>query len=125
MMTGGLVRGGALPESPQALSAGGSADDTGQAMSERERILRQTAEVRERAEGLLRGLLDARARTRRLTPDPMQIATGQSAIDRAIESTRRMVETLRRAFEEASTQISEEDAMLLRRDEDDRMSPTA
>ncbi len=123
MASGSLVRGVVEPDSPGVLSARASADDTEQAMSERERILRQTAEVRERAEGLLRGLLDARARTRRLTPDPMQVATGQSAIDRAIESTRRMVETLRRAFEEASTQISEEDAMLLRA-EDDRMSPT-
>lgn len=100
------------------LSAQGVGVDTPPSMSERERILRQTADVRDRAEDLLRGLIEARARTRLTrSGDAMREVRGESAMDRAIDSTRRMVETLRKAFEDATRELSEADARLLRGDD--------
>ena len=79
-------------------------DDTLRSMSDRERILRQTASVRERAEDLLRGLIEARARSATRLPvrrDAYAKVAGHSAIDKAIDSTRKMVETLRWACDQA------------------------
>jgi hypothetical protein len=66
---------------------------------------------RERAEGLLRHLLEAKAASEKnlaLTNerDPMKSATGRSAFDNAIAATRKMIETLDRTCAEAQRQVS-------------------
>lgn len=105
------------------LDSGVQRVDTCVPMGDRERILKQTADVRDRAEDLLDGLLEAKSRIRSAPPlvgssDPYAQVTGQSAIDRAINSTRKMVETLRRAFDDAASDLTEEDAHLLVEAED-------
>ncbi len=105
------------------LDQSGWSVDTDAPMGDRERILKQTADVRDRAEELLHGLLEAKSRIRSAPPlvgsaDPYAQVTGQSAIDRAISSTRKMVETLRRAFDDASAELTEDDARLLVEAED-------
>lgn len=62
--------------------------------------------ARDDAEGLLRSLLDAKRESeKRLRSlhqsDPYKRATGRSAIDDAIASTQRMIETLNRNIREA------------------------
>jgi hypothetical protein len=61
---------------------------------------------RERAEGLLRHLLEAKAESERNLAaanerDPMKTATGRSAFDNAILATRKMIDTLDRTCAEA------------------------
>jgi hypothetical protein len=58
--------------------------------------------VRDQAEALLRALQDAKVESeKRLTdlkqPDALKAVTGRSAMDNAIASTQRMIETLNRA----------------------------
>lgn len=60
-----------------------------------------TAEVRRKAEVLLQALLDAKAKTEAQLgdsrpSDPLQRVTGKTSLDNAIESTRRMIDTLDR-----------------------------
>lgn len=62
--------------------------------------------ARDDAEGLLRSLLDAKRESeKRLRSlhqsDPFKRATGRSAIDDAIASTQRMIETLNRNIRES------------------------
>lgn len=83
-------------------------------MSERQRILSETVSARDRAEKLLRGLVDARWRTeqhleRLGKPDAMRKVTGRSAMDNAIASTQRMIESLNRALEQLKRGLSDED----------------
>ena len=83
-------------------------------MSERQRILSETVAARDRAEKLLRGLVDARWRTeqhleRLGKPDAMRKVTGRSAMDNAIASTQRMIESLNRALEQLKRGLSDED----------------
>lgn len=66
---------------------------------------------RERAEALLRQLADAKAESERNLAssnerDPMKSATGRSAFDNAIASTRKLIETLDRTCAEAQRQGS-------------------
>lgn len=88
-------------------------------MSERQRILSETVAARDRAEKLLQGLVDARRRTeqhleRLGKPDAMRKVTGRSAMDNAIASTQRMIESLNRALEQLKRGLSDEDLAEIR-----------
>jgi hypothetical protein len=81
-------------------------------------IVLETAATRDRAEALLRTLLDCKAQSERnlaelKQPDTFKSVTGRSAIDNAIASTQRMVESLNRVINHARKELSEEDCALL------------
>ncbi|MEM9167067.1 MAG: hypothetical protein AAGB48_08575 [Planctomycetota bacterium] len=87
-------------------------------MPDREHILTETADARREAERLLAGLIEARAQSEaRLVElgrvDILKNLTGTSALDSAIGSTQRMVETLDRVLGEIRGQLSEEEQRLL------------
>lgn len=72
----------------------------------RQDTLAKATRERERAEGLLRHLLEAKAASERNLAnsnekDPMKSVTGRSSFDNAIASTRRMIEVLDRTCAEA------------------------
>lgn len=77
-------------------------------------VLRESVDARRKAEDLLRGLLAAKSQTEAYLSesgreDPVKRLTGKSAIENAIASTRRMIETLDRAVEQIRQGVSEED----------------
>ncbi len=91
-------------------------------MNSRQRILLETTTARDGAEAMLRGLLDARARSEQhLTElgskDAMKLATGSSSIDKAIASTRGVIETLDRTIAQIKREFSDEDFALLEAEE--------
>lgn len=86
----------------------------GNAVMNSSEILRDSVQARRQAEELLRGLLEAKSQTETyLTEigreDPVKKLTGKSAIDNAIASTRRMIDTLDRAVDQVRQELSEED----------------
>lgn len=90
--------------------------DMASRMTHRQRIFHETTTARDKARALLRGLETARATSERLgaeRPDAMKQVTGRSAIDNAIDSTRRMVETLERTLDQLRKELREEDEALL------------
>jgi hypothetical protein len=71
-----------------------------------EQVLQETRQTRARAVELLRTLERAHAECERhvdrvLHPDSMKRVTGRSALENAIASTRRMIDSLDRAVEAA------------------------
>lgn len=87
-------------------------------MTDRARILTETAEARADAERLLAGLIDARskseARLKELSrSDILKSLTGKSALDNAIGSTQRMIDSLDRVLVELRTKLSPEEIALL------------
>lgn len=87
-------------------------------LTERQRILVETTEARDKAQSLLAGLLDARTGSEsRLTQlnqsDMLKRVTGASSMDNAIESTRRMIDTLNRALDQFRRELTDEDLSLL------------
>lgn len=87
-------------------------------MTPRQRMVLETTSARDQAEALLRGLLTARERSEQFLveskkTDAMKSITGRSAMDNAIASTQRMIDTLNRALTELSTELSDEDMDLL------------
>lgn len=87
-------------------------------LTERQRILIETAQARDKAETLLHGLIEARASSEtRLAQlnqrDIMKKVTGSSSIDNAIDSTRRMIESLNRTLESFRREIADEDLGLI------------
>jgi len=71
---------------------------------------------------LLRGLLTARERSEQFLqeakrPDAIKSVTGRSAMDNAIASTRRMIDTLNRTLAELTSELTDEDLALLENDE--------
>lgn len=87
-------------------------------MTERERILARTTAERDKAAALLRELLDARAASERLgaetkTPDLMKQVTGKSALDNAIASTQRMIESFNRTIDQFRRELTDEDLALI------------
>jgi hypothetical protein len=87
-------------------------------MTERQRILIQTATDRDKVEALLRELIDAKATSERnmaqiKQPDFLKQVTGKSSLDNAIANTQRMVETLNRTLEQFKRELSDEDLALL------------
>lgn len=77
-------------------------------MEDRLKVLKETVQIRENAEGLLRALLDAQAQSEAFLAqsgqrDHLRVVTGKSSLDNAIASTRRMIETLNRQIEQFQT----------------------
>jgi len=84
-------------------------------MDDRQRILQDAAGVRDKAQALLRGLVEARVVSERhlgsgVEMDAMKRVTGRSSMENAIASTKRMVESLERTLEQLKKELSEEDA---------------
>ncbi|TVQ60351.1 MAG: hypothetical protein EA379_08330 [Phycisphaerales bacterium] len=82
------------------------------ALNEKQRVLLETNAARDRAEALLRGLLDAKAESEKQMatfkrPDAYKAVTGKSSIDNAIASTRRLIETLNRELDRAQREIQQ------------------
>ena len=87
-------------------------------MTERQRILQETGVVRDKAEALLRGLMDAKNTSERHLAsvherDRMKALTGRSSMDNAIASTRRMIDSLDRTLSQLKSDLSDEDLSLL------------
>jgi len=87
-------------------------------MTDRARILTETADARADAERLLAGLIDARskseARLKELSrSDILKSLTGKSALDNAIGSTQRMIDSLDRVLVELRTKLSPDEIALL------------
>jgi hypothetical protein len=85
---------------------------------DRQRFLEETLAAKERAAALLKGLLAAAAvsdEQMRQTSrkDPMKVVTGRSAMENAVASTRRMIESLNRAVEEARKDLGDDDMSVL------------
>jgi hypothetical protein len=87
-------------------------------MSKRQQILLETTSTRDRAEALLRTLLDYKTQSERnlaeiKQPDVFKSVTGRSALDNAIASTQRMVEALNRVIAQTSKDLTDEDMAVL------------
>lgn len=77
----------------------------------RQQIVLETTATRDRAEALLRSLLDYKLRSeknllRRSGP-------GKSALDNAIASTQRMVEALNRVIQQTNRELTDEDLAMI------------
>lgn len=84
-------------------------------MNDRQRILQDAAGVRDKAQALLRGLVEARATSERhlganASSDPLKKVTGKSSMENAIASTKRLVDSLDRTLEQLKKELSDEDA---------------
>lgn len=84
-------------------------------MNSRQRILREHTSARDKAETLLRGLLDAKASTDKAMSGGASKAHtgGPRGLECAIASTRRLVEAYTRTLEAMHRELSEEDLVLL------------
>lgn len=87
-------------------------------MTERQRILLQTAADRDKVAALLRELVEAKAASERnmaqiKQPDFLKQVTGKSSLDNAILNAQRMIETLNRTLEQFKRELSDEDLALL------------
>lgn len=83
-------------------------------MSTPKQTLLDLSAVRDQADTLLRALKDAKGESeKRLAdlklPDALKAVTGRTAIDNAIASTQRMIETLNRAAADLKRELSEDD----------------
>lgn len=88
-------------------------------VSDRSDILSETAQARSDAKRLLQGLVEARAQSEaRLAElnrvDILKKLTGTSALDTAIGSTERMIDTLDRVLGEVESKLTPEELSLLR-----------
>lgn len=84
----------------------------------RQQVLLETHAARQRAAELLKSLQSAQAECEGQLKadqraDVVKMVTGQSSIEAAIVSTRRMIETLDRALEEARNSLCDADQDLL------------
>jgi hypothetical protein len=87
-------------------------------MTERQKILLETTVAKDKADALLKVLVEAKQRSeehmRELGQhDTFKRVTGRSSLDNAIASTRRMVETLRRTEAQLQRDLCEADAVLI------------
>lgn len=87
-------------------------------MTERQRILQETSLVREKAEALLKGLMEAKTVSERHMAevnqaDALKRLTGRTSMDNAIASTRRMIDSLDRALGSLKKDLTDEDMALL------------
>ena len=87
-------------------------------MGKRQQILLETTSTRDRAEALLRTLLDYKSQSERnlaeiKQPDAFKSVTGRSALDNAIASTQRMVEALNRVIAQTNKDLTDEDMAVL------------
>jgi hypothetical protein len=75
-------------------------------MTIQNQVLLETTATRDRAEALLRTLLDYKAQSEKnlselRQPDAFKHVTGRSSLDNAIASTQRMIEALNRVISQA------------------------
>ncbi|MDX2017077.1 MAG: hypothetical protein SFY95_05465 [Planctomycetota bacterium] len=87
-------------------------------MDERQKILRETVRARDRAQALLKELLDARSLSEEALKaggqsDLYKQVTGKSSLENAIASAQRMVETCERQIQDFRQGLSPEDAAVL------------
>jgi hypothetical protein len=75
----------------------------------RQQIVLETTATRDRAEALLRSLLDYKLRSEK----NLLRKSGRSALDSAIASTQRMVEALNRVIQQTNRELTDEDLELL------------
>ena len=83
--------------------------------SARQQVLLQTLATRQNAEKLLASLLRAQAECdqqlqKEQRSDAMKAVTGSSSLDRAIASTRRMIEQLDRSLDQMTKELGAGDA---------------
>ncbi|MFO0861431.1 MAG: hypothetical protein U0570_12830 [Phycisphaerales bacterium] len=83
-------------------------------LNERQRILAETTAARDKAEALLRGLIEARQMSdKRLSElklgDQLKKVTGKSSMDNAVAAAQRTVDMLNRALDEFKRDLSQED----------------
>ena len=86
--------------------------------SERHRMLLETVTARDEAKTFLRALEEAKTCSERHLaeigqPDHLKVVTGRSAMDNAIASTRRLIETYDRVLAELKANLCDEDLALL------------
>lgn len=86
-------------------------------LTERQRILLESTVARDTAESLLQRLLGAKAESEKRLgelrqTDALKKVTGRSAMDNAIVSTQRMIETLNRSIHQLGRELQEEDVAL-------------
>lgn len=75
-------------------------------LSEKQRLVVETQAARDRAEAILQRLLEAKSQTEQelstlRRTDSFKAVTGRSAIDNAIAATRRMIDSLSHAIDQA------------------------
>ncbi len=86
--------------------------------TERQRMLLETVTARDEAQSFLRVLEVAKVRSEKHLaelgqPDHLKAVTGRSAMDNAIASTRRLIETYERVLSELKVSLCDEDLTLL------------
>lgn len=87
-------------------------------VTQKQRVLVETMTRRDEAEALLRALLDAKATSERnlasiRQSDFMKAVTGRSAMENAIASTQRLIESFNRVINDLRSNLSEDDMELL------------
>lgn len=80
----------------------------------KQRMIRETTQRRDDALVLLRSLLDAKAVSEQnlaqlQQPDLIKQVTGQSSMDKAIASTRRLIDSFNRVLDDLRRNLSDED----------------
>ncbi len=103
-----------LVEAHGARRVGASREGTGTTCMNPNDVLRDSVDARRRAEELLKGLIAAKTQTEAYLSeigreDPVKKLTGKSAMDNAIASTRRMIETLDRAMDQVRKELTTDD----------------
>ncbi|MBX3317738.1 MAG: hypothetical protein KF902_12850 [Phycisphaeraceae bacterium] len=98
--------------------------------TERQRMLLETVTARDEAHHFLRALEDAKVRSEKHLaeigqPDHLKAVTGKSAMDNAIASTRRLIETYDRVLGELKANLCDEDLALLAAPTDASMHASA
>lgn len=83
------------------------------AAAPRQQIVLETTATRDRAEALLRSLLDYKLRSEKNLAALRKAGAGKSALDSAIASTQRMVEALNRVIQQTNRELSDEDLTVL------------
>lgn len=82
------------------------------------RVFSETRARRDEARALLRALMDAKAHTeqngREIRPhDFLKHVTGRSSMDKAIESTRRLIDSFNRVLDDLRRDLNDDDLALL------------
>lgn len=81
-------------------------------------VFSETRARRDEARALLRALMDAKAHTEQgnddyRAADFLRDITGRSAMDKAIESTRRLIDSFNRVLDDLRRDLTEDDLSLL------------
>ncbi|USN99021.1 MAG: hypothetical protein H6810_12870 [Phycisphaeraceae bacterium] len=82
------------------------------------RVFSETRARRDEARALLRALMDAKAHTERRNgelrqADFLRDITGRTAMDKAIESTRRLIDSFNRILDDLRRDLTDDDLALL------------